>query len=71
MRTPCKNICRIEDEQCTGCNRTLYEIAAWSRLTDADRDRIMETLDNPRRVQDGLAYQNPKRRRSRRDDSQS
>lgn len=64
MRTPCKKICRIENDVCVGCNRTLYEIAAWRHLTDADRDRIMGTLDNPRRVADGLALENPKRSRN-------
>jgi len=71
MRTPCKNICEIVNEQCVGCNRTLYEVAAWSRLTDTDRDRIMETLNNPRRVQDGLALKNPKRRRNSRSNNES
>jgi len=64
MKSPCKQICRIEDNVCVGCNRTLYEIAMWSRLTDVERDVIMSTLDKPRRVADGLALKNPKRRRN-------
>jgi predicted Fe-S protein YdhL (DUF1289 family) len=64
METPCKNVCRIVNDQCVGCNRTLYEIAAWTRLTDDERDAIMSSLDNPRRVIDGLALANPKRRRA-------
>lgn len=34
--SPCINICRIEGAVCTGCGRTLDEIAAWPSLK-ADR----------------------------------
>jgi predicted Fe-S protein YdhL (DUF1289 family) len=63
MQSPCKKLCRIEDDVCIGCNRTLYEVAAWSRLTDEERLRIMGTLDNPNRIEEGHALQNPKRRK--------
>jgi hypothetical protein len=29
---------------CVGCYRTLPEIARWSRMTDAERDEIMQAL---------------------------
>jgi predicted Fe-S protein YdhL (DUF1289 family) len=29
---------------CLGCRRTLAEIAGWSRLSDAERERIMAEL---------------------------
>lgn len=29
---------------CVGCGRTLREIAAWTRFTDAERDAIMAAL---------------------------
>jgi predicted Fe-S protein YdhL (DUF1289 family) len=29
---------------CIGCYRTLPEIARWSRMTDAERDEIMQAL---------------------------
>lgn len=46
METPCVNVCVINDEtgMCEGCNRRLDEIAAWSRLTPAERRRIMAEL---------------------------
>lgn len=29
---------------CEGCLRTLAEIASWSRLSDAERERVMAEL---------------------------
>ena len=46
MRTPCIDICVIHRREglCIGCLRTAEEIAAWSGLTDAERDAIMTEL---------------------------
>lgn len=43
IKTPCIQVCAIDAASglCLGCLRTLAEIADWSRLTDAERDRIM------------------------------
>jgi uncharacterized protein len=37
--SPCANICKIDpaSDVCLGCRRTLAEIAAWSRMSDADK----------------------------------
>jgi predicted Fe-S protein YdhL (DUF1289 family) len=37
--SPCISVCVIDKRTglCTGCQRTLDEIAAWSMLDDADR----------------------------------
>jgi predicted Fe-S protein YdhL (DUF1289 family) len=42
--SPCVRTCRLEREVCAGCGRTLAEIAAWSRMTPAERGDIMERL---------------------------
>lgn len=46
MESPCVKICVIDPaaKRCTGCQRTLDEIARWSSLTDAERRRIMTDL---------------------------
>ncbi len=46
METPCIKICVIEPDTraCTGCRRTLTEIAQWSQLSAAERRRIMIEL---------------------------
>lgn len=44
--SPCIRVCSIEPETglCSGCARTLQEIAVWSRLTASERQAIMSTL---------------------------
>lgn len=50
--TPCIGVCVIDPQRqiCTGCYRTLSEIAAWSSLTNDQRRAIMDSL--PSRVPD-------------------
>jgi predicted Fe-S protein YdhL (DUF1289 family) len=44
--SPCTKVCTIHPEArlCVGCLRTIDEITAWSRMTEADRQAIMATL---------------------------
>ena len=44
--SPCVNVCRIDPDTglCTGCRRTLDEIAAWSRLDDAGKRVVWSQL---------------------------
>lgn len=44
--SPCINVCRIEPSSglCTGCLRTLEEIAAWSRLDEAGKREVWAAL---------------------------
>lgn len=37
--SPCLSVCRLDErsELCVGCLRTLAEIGAWSRMSDADK----------------------------------
>jgi uncharacterized protein len=46
MESPCINVCVIDAQTnlCTGCHRSLSEIAQWSQLTRQDRLRIMARL---------------------------
>ncbi|WP_422561275.1 DUF1289 domain-containing protein [Parvibaculum sedimenti] len=46
VSTPCINVCAIDARSglCTGCARSLEEIARWSRLTERERRAVMETL---------------------------
>jgi predicted Fe-S protein YdhL (DUF1289 family) len=39
-------VCAVDPDSglCLGCFRTLEEIAAWSRLTDAERETVMRDL---------------------------
>ena len=46
IESPCVKICVIHPSErlCTGCNRTIEEISAWSRLPQAERDKIINEL---------------------------
>jgi predicted Fe-S protein YdhL (DUF1289 family) len=46
IQTPCINICKIDPATrlCTGCGRTLDEIARWGSMSDAERTTIMHEL---------------------------
>jgi predicted Fe-S protein YdhL (DUF1289 family) len=46
VASPCINICRMHAGTgwCEGCARTIDEIAAWSRLDDATRQRVQDML---------------------------
>ena len=44
--TPCNRICVVDPRTglCTGCGRSLDEIACWSGYSDAERTRVMTQL---------------------------
>ena len=46
IESPCIKVCRIDPRSglCTGCLRTLDEIAGWATLSPAERDAVMAAL---------------------------
>jgi len=50
IKTPCIKVCVVDGESglCLGCYRKLNEVAAWGRLTDDERDRILAELPGRR-----------------------
>jgi hypothetical protein len=46
IATPCVKICVVDGESglCLGCWRTLAEVAAWTKFSDAERSAIMAAL---------------------------
>jgi uncharacterized protein len=48
VQSPCVKLCVVHPEErlCVGCFRTIDEIAAWSRLTPAERAAILADLPN-------------------------
>ena len=54
--SPCIGVCALgPDGLCGGCLRTVDEIAAWSRLSDADRLYVMDVLLPQREADPGRA----------------
>jgi uncharacterized protein len=51
LLSPCIKVCAIDVTTglCAGCARTRAEIAAWSGMNDAERDRIITQLPARRR----------------------
>lgn len=46
VASPCVNVCRMEERRalCSGCLRTIDEIAAWSRLDDVGRRQVLDRV---------------------------
>lgn len=46
LASPCINLCRMHAATgwCEGCARTISEIAAWSKLDDADKRSVLTQL---------------------------
>ena len=46
IETPCVKICTLDASSglCTGCGRTVDEIARWSAMTPGERRRVMAEL---------------------------
>ncbi|HEX9395260.1 MAG TPA: DUF1289 domain-containing protein [Burkholderiales bacterium] len=47
MKSPCIKVCEMSPEHglCTGCGRTLDEIARWGAMNDAERELILSVLE--------------------------
>jgi len=46
IETPCVGVCEIDEEGiCIGCDRTREEIANWSKLTNAERQEIIDDIE--------------------------
>jgi predicted Fe-S protein YdhL (DUF1289 family) len=46
IQSPCTRICTIDEATrlCSGCGRTIDEIARWSQMSDNERQRILASL---------------------------
>ncbi|RMH47852.1 MAG: DUF1289 domain-containing protein [Alphaproteobacteria bacterium] len=46
VASPCVKVCVVHPDAriCVGCRRTLEEIAAWGRMSDDERLRVLECL---------------------------
>jgi predicted Fe-S protein YdhL (DUF1289 family) len=43
IASPCLNVCKIKNNICIGCQRTLEQISNWSKMTDEERKKIMQS----------------------------
>jgi hypothetical protein len=50
-QSPCIKICALDEAGlCTGCLRTLTEIAAWADMTSAEQWRLLKVLEERRKL---------------------
>jgi len=45
IESPCVSVCRMENEVCVGCNRTVDEIVNWYDMTDDDKQAVLNRLE--------------------------
>ncbi|MBS3804355.1 MAG: DUF1289 domain-containing protein [Oleiphilaceae bacterium] len=52
VRSPCVSICVLDEQEvCTGCQRTIDEIMAWSRMSNDERRAVLQKIgDRERRI---------------------
>ncbi|WP_081973193.1 DUF1289 domain-containing protein [Paracoccus sanguinis] len=46
VASPCRNICTLDRDRhlCLGCGRTLDEIGRWSRMSEAEKQAVLDRL---------------------------
>ena len=45
--SPCRRMCTLdENSQCIGCDRTLDEIMRWTTMTPAEREAVMQRVED-------------------------
>jgi predicted Fe-S protein YdhL (DUF1289 family) len=57
--SPCTRRCTLDrDGFCIGCHRSIDEIARWSSMSVAERQRVLEAVEQRRRTQAGKGVAN-------------
>jgi len=57
IESPCNKVCTLDpiSASCIGCGRTLAEIGAWSRMSDAERAAVWDEIEQfMRRLMDRM-----------------
>ena len=44
QQSPCVLVCRIENGECVGCNRTIDEIRDWIIMSDYEQRKLLAEL---------------------------
>jgi uncharacterized protein len=57
LKSPCVKVCLMSPESglCTGCLRTLDEIARWSAMSDAEREQVFLLLEKRKGAKSNIA----------------
>ena len=52
QESPCVLVCRIENGECVGCNRTVDEIRDWIIMSDYEQRKLLAELKWRKDVRD-------------------
>ena len=42
--SPCQHICVLKNGVCIGCQRTVQEIAKWLKMSDDEKQKVLERI---------------------------
>jgi len=46
VESPCTYECHVIEDQCIKCKRTVDEVINWIKLTDTEKESIIERIKN-------------------------
>lgn len=57
VKSPCRNICKYNKHRiCIGCYRSLDEIIRWPKMSNEERLKVLEYVNERKNDQSGLGY---------------
>ncbi len=58
IESPCQRLCAVDSKTgfCAGCYRTMKEIGAWGRISNAEKKEILAQLDVRREELGPIGY---------------
>lgn len=45
VESPCISICRMEDEVCVGCGRTVEEVVEWYNFSNDEKQTVLNRIE--------------------------
>lgn len=45
VESPCISICRMEDEVCVGCGRTVEEVVEWYNFSNDEKQAVLNRIE--------------------------
>ena len=45
IESPCISVCRMENEVCVGCGRTVDEVVGWYDMNDDEKQAVLNRLE--------------------------
>ena len=45
IESPCIGVCRLENEVCVGCGRTVDDITNWYDMTDDEKQAVLNRIE--------------------------